>query len=362
MNDKTMFDTDWVELQQRYWDGLTDMGRKAMGMEGKGDATAPWQAAMDNWWKVMSPGAGDAQSKFMTQMIDQGQKFFGMTEQFTKGLGDAKAGDDAWSAMNKTLDDMQKAFSFGLDGETDALHKMFAFWELPYDNWQRMISSLSPVPGDFLRNMPHDTAHVDKMLSAPGLGYTREEQGQYQELARANLIYQKALREYLQFYNQLGTKSVSRMREYLQGVTEKGETIDSARTLYDNWIDCCEQVYAEEVITPEYARINGNLINAQMDLKRRMSVMVDEYLGAMNMPTRSELRTLQIRMQETRRENKAMRSELNALKKQVAALLGDEAPRAAPSLPATAAAAAPRKKVVARKKAVTKKATPKPAS
>ena len=39
-------------------------------------------------------------------------------------------------------------------------------------------------------------------------------------------------------------------------------------------------------------------------LKQRMAIMVDEALGAMNMPTRSELRTLQDRLQETRRENK----------------------------------------------------------
>jgi polyhydroxyalkanoate synthase subunit PhaE len=44
-----------------------------------------------------------------------------------------------------------------------------------------------------------------------------------------------------------------------------------------------------------------------MALKQRMSVMVDESLGALNMPTRSELRTLQDRLQETRRENKRLR-------------------------------------------------------
>jgi hypothetical protein len=54
-----------------------------------------------------------------------------------------------------------------------------------------------------------------------------------------------------------------------------------------------------------------------MALKQRMSVMVDETLGAMNMPTRSELRTLQDRVQETRRENKRLRRELDALKREL---------------------------------------------
>ena len=80
------------------------------------------------------------------------------------------------------------------------MHRMMAFWELPLDNWQRMVSSMSPMPGDFLRNMPHDAiqgATSTALLSAPGLGYTREEQGQYQDLMRRSMDYQTALQEYM---------------------------------------------------------------------------------------------------------------------------------------------------------------------
>jgi BMFP domain-containing protein YqiC len=118
-------------------------------------------------------------------------------------------------------------------------------------------------------------------------------------------------------------------------------------------VGCCEQVYAEEVKTAEYARISGRLINAQMAVKQRMAIMVDEALGAMNMPTRSELRTLQDRLQETRREYKALRHEVEALKRQ----LGTSAAGPRPALVSTTAAkpAAPKKAPPARK------VTPKPA-
>jgi regulator of replication initiation timing len=168
-------------------------------------------------------------------------------------------------------------------------------------------------------------------------------------------------------------KSVDRMRSLVQSRLESGKPIDSARALYDNWVECCEGVYAEEVSTPEYARIHGELINAQMALKKRMSVMVDESLGAMNMPTRGELRTLQMRLQETRRENKHLRQELEAIKRRIANLPGGDAlPRSAPptpaaktaptTQPATQPAAKPAtkpaaKKIVARKKTATKPAS-----
>jgi len=366
MKTDALFPTDWLEIQRKYWDSWTEMSRKAAGAGG-GDLTKPWEAALDHWWQAFAPAAPEASKDFMEKMMDQGKVFFRMAETFLPGAA-GSAGAGGWGALMKSLEDMQGRFSGTLDDGGDALHRMMAFWELPYDNWQRMMSSMSPIPGDLLRNMPHDPVrgHVDRVLSAPGLGYTREEQSQYQDLMRRTLDYQKALQEYLGFYAKLGVKSVERMRADMQALIDGGKSVDSARAVYDNWVRCCEDVYAQEVITPEYARIHGHLINAQMALKQRMAFMVDESLGAMNMPSRSELRTLQDRLQETRRENKLLRRDLQALTKQVAALQGGDRAAAQPApvpartqAPAPPAIAAPAKKAVARKKTAAKPSTTK---
>ncbi|WP_295388712.1 class III poly(R)-hydroxyalkanoic acid synthase subunit PhaE [uncultured Thiodictyon sp.] len=342
MNEDSFFSNDWMETQRKYWDSWIAMNRKAMGQEG-GSHTAPWESALDHWWTAISPAAPGASKQFMERMMDQGKAFFKMAETFLPSAG----GDtDAWSALSKSLEEMQKGFagSFGGAGEGQtALHRMLAFWELPYDNWQRMASSMSPVPGDFLRNMPHDgmQEHVDRLLSAPGLGYTREEQGAYQDLMRRNLDYQKALQEYAGFYSKLGVKAVERMRAYMQDLIKSGKTIDSARAIYDDWVNCCEAVYAEEVGTTAYAEIHGKLVNAQMALKQRMAIMVDEQLGGMNMPTRSEIRTLQERVHEGRRENKRLARELKALKAQVEALVSGQPAAPAVGTPRAALIAGP---------------------
>jgi hypothetical protein len=137
------------------------------------------------------------------------------------------------------------------------------------------------------------------------------------------------------------------MRSFIE---TREKPIDSARALYDSWVTCCEEVYAEEVKTPDYARVSGQLVNAQMAVKQRMAIMVDEALGGMNMPTRSELRTLQDRLQETRREYKALRREVEILKRE----LGAAAPRPA-LVNVSSQAAAP-------KAAVAPAVTPKPAA
>ncbi|MFZ1539142.1 MAG: class III poly(R)-hydroxyalkanoic acid synthase subunit PhaE [Chromatiaceae bacterium] len=342
---------DWLSLQQKYWEHWTDLSRKAMGAQAP--QANPWEGALDHWWKAYSPAAPDMSRTFMERMMEQGKMFFRMAENFTRPLSQAGGGaTDAWSVMTNTLNEMQKAFSGGQDQGDQALHKMMAFWELPYDNWQRMASSLSPMPGDFLRNMPHAAGNtVDKVLSAPGLGYTREEQSQYQDLLRRGMAYQKALQEYMSLFSGMGVKSVNRMRESLEQMQASGKVIDTARGLYDNWVSCCEDVYAKEVQSPAYARIHGDLVNAQMALKQRMSIMVDETLGGMNMPTRGELRTLQDRVQQSRRENKVLRKEMHALQKQVAALTGEGSVTPA-AVPAVANTAAPAKRPVIRKKPV----------
>lgn len=353
MANDTLFNDNWLKLQQQYWESLTEMGRKAAGMDAPASNpwnASPWSAAMDQWWKAVQPGASDPSKQFMDRLMEQGKSYFSTIERFTQGLSKTDGGDANWTALNKTFEDMQAAFSGGWDkfGSDDGMRRMMGFWEMPLDNWQRMMSSTSPMmPGDLLRNMPHGDIkqNMDRMLSAPGLGYTREEQASYQDLTRRVLDYQRAMQEYMGFFGKLGVQSVQRLKEFVQARAESKEPIDSARVLYDSWISCCEAVYAEQVSTPEYARIHGELINAQMALKQRMSVMVDESLGAMNMPTRSELRTIQDRVQEARRENKRLRRELDGLKRELTQQPGS-----------TLQAAAPKKKVVARKKTAAKAA------
>jgi len=348
MSDNSFWNNDWMETQQKYWQTWSDMSQKAMGMSKP--AATPWENALNHWWQAVSPAAPTAGKDFMEKMLDQGKVFFRMAEEFSGNLGAGGASGDWGKAMESAFANMQQAFGGGPQQGDDALHKMMAFWEMPFDNWQRMVSSLSLTPGDVLRNMPHDQVneHLNRFLSAPGLGYTREEQGQYQELTRCGMEYQQAMQAYMQFFSGLGLKSVERMRDKLGQTAQEEKVIDTARGLYDLWVSSCEDVYSEEVMTPEYAQLNGRLVNALMALKQRMAVMVDESLGAMNMPTRSELRTLQDRLQETRRENKTMRRELDQLKEQMVKLSS-----ARSAAPVQAKAPAQRKKTV--KKAVTKK-------
>ncbi len=357
MSDSPFWNEDWMKTQQKYWENWTEMSRKAMGMEQP--PKSPLESAMDHWWQGIAPGTSDFNQDFMSKMMDQGKSFFRMAESYYQNAGESQSWLDA---ANRTVTDLQKMFSGNLENafsgaETagdDAMHKMMAFWEMPMDNWQRMVSSLSPMPGDLLRNVPYSDG-LERFLSAPGLGYMREEEGQYKKLMQRVGEYQRALGEYMRFFSNLGLLSANRLREKVQELVEEGKQIDTARGLYDLWVASSEEVYGEQVMTPEYAKIHGKLVNTLMAVKQNLSHLVDESLGGLNMPTRRELRTLQDRLQESRREYKALQSEVELLKEQMMELR-KPSPAKAKAAPTDEAApkAAPAKKA-AKKKASSKK-------
>jgi polyhydroxyalkanoate synthase subunit PhaE len=346
MSETGLWTKDWLETQQKYWETWTDMSRKALGLETSPETA--WEQALEHWWKAVSPALPGPTGEFMSKIMDQGKGFFRIADDIIRNL-DLKVatGSDWTKAFNKTLSDMQQAFRGELNTEGEAAHRLMAFWELPFDNWQRMVSTMSLMPGDILRNVPHDEVrdNLHRFLSAPGLGYSREEQSQYQDLMRRGLDYQRSLQMYSQFFSGMGIKAVERMREVVVKKFEDGKPIDSTRVLYDVWVDACESVYGEEVASEEYAAVHGDLVNSLMAFKHRLGNIVDESLGSLNMPTRAELRTVQDRLQETRRENKRLRRDLDALMEQ---LLGQgEAAAAGGTEPArvvTKKAPAPRRK------------------
>lgn len=255
----------------------------------------------------MSPAAGESGvgREFYDRLLDLGRSYFTMTENLTKAANPAAAVDE-W------LEQMQAAFSGKPAAGGRGPKDFMAFFDLPLDTWQRTVSSFSPIPGDYLKALhPEigDQVHdqLDRFLSIPGVGYSRESQEQYQHLGRLVLDYQKAMGEYANAMSKIGLRSVERMRKKLE---ETEEPVTSVRALYNLWVDACEDEYAELTMSEEYAEIYGRMVNALMALKRQGAQMVDETLEGFNMPTRREVNTLHRRLQETRRELRALRSAL----------------------------------------------------
>ncbi len=363
----TDWTTNWLQAQHRYWDAWQQLS--SLGTPQPEARKDPWSEALDQWWKAVSPAAPDPVQGFYDQLVQQGKQFIRTSETLRRSLmPDGGVPPNNWATtVESSLNALRDLFAQGVPGKgkdkdnREALHQMFSFWELPVDNWQRTASVLCGLPGDALGAFksgsdPGDGTEmfqeqVERFLSAPGLGYTREHQEQHQTFMRALMAYQAAFQEYNEQFTRIATNSVDRFRETLLAKGGDDDTITTLRGLYDLWVDVCEEVYAEQVFTEEYSAAHGKLVNALMAVKLQGRTMVDEAVGTFGLPTRREVDSIEKRLQQLRRELHAMQP---ATAPANAPAAGPSPPPRAEAPPAARKAAAPKGAAV-KKKAATRK-------
>jgi len=347
MSETPFWNDDWMRVQQQYWEQWGEMSRKAMGMEQP--ARTPWENAMEHWWQAISPATDKATRGFMEKMMNQGKMFFRLGDELSKNMQNTK---DWGDALNKTFEKMQDSFAAAAEQSSEVGEKGFSqlmgFWEGPMEAWRKAAGQL-PMSSDFAGT----PKLFEQLLGTPGLGYTREDEESYKELAQAWLHYQHALMSYNHFFADVGTASLRCMQGKIGELVKDGGKIESGRALYDTWVAACEEVYAEHTMTPEYSKVHGELVNALMAFKKKWRELQDNRLGMLGLPTTREVRTLQTRLQESRRELRALRSEMELLKDQVAELRTPQASEAPPAKPKAVTKKVAKKKV-ARKKAAAK--------
>ncbi len=315
---------EWMRLQERYWKAWTDLDafNPGFGMP-NASAVQPWNQALDQWWRAVSPTVPTTTQDFFNHLVEQGKGFFKLSENLvttiTEMSKNAGSLEDWRHLLDKSLADLKTAVGTVTPDGQETLGQMMSFWELPMDNWQRTASVMSGMPGDVLQPFKSLTLHqqmvpmrehMNKFLSVPGVGYSREHQEQYQKFHQLLLDYQTALETYGAEYGKIGIASVEHFQGKLMEVLERQEAIDTLQALFDLWVDACEEAYAERVFSEEYARVHGQLVNSLMAVKKQGQALVDETLGMFNVPTKEDISTMQEGFQDLRRELRALRSQL----------------------------------------------------
>lgn len=201
------------------------------------------------------------------------------------------------------------------------------FWDLSFDTWSRTMLAGCPVPGDFLKafegNVPAGMhAQMDRLLSAPAIGYGREYQEQYQKFARLVIEYENAMGLYQVGFGGLGQKSLETFQRHLEAAAAESGPLNSVRQVYDLWVDACEGVYAEYATSDDYAKRYGTMVNALMAVKQQGARLGDEWLEAMNMPTRSEIDGLQRRLHDSRNDYQKLSGEAERMRAELENLAG----------------------------------------
>lgn len=307
-----MSTSGWADAQQQYWAAWAGLA----GNQASKASTPFWGQGLEQWWKAMAPqmapqAPGDATQVFQ-RVVDMGKMYLNLAENAYGGQQHGTFGTDTvetWiSALNNMgMDAFQK---MGMGG-----FNMGGFKVPGAELWQGAFS---------------------KLLDTPAVGFNRESQERLQALAKLGEDYQSAMKAYLGAFAKQGSESITALRTRIQQLAADGKKIGSLRELYDLWVEVSEQVYGKFAMTDEYQVVYGDMVNAQMALKKGMNQELDHYYQSANLPTRTELNAAFKKQQELSRENRALRQQLNELSRKVDALATGPAAEAAPKAPPAA--------------------------
>ena len=294
----------------------------------------PFTGMLEQWWSSVKPEAQGDIGTVVQRFYDMGKSFMSMSE----GLFGASGQEQPEAAMSMWMASMQAALQQWIAQIQANID--FATPDLPgvsgttLTSWAQFADSVAPwlnVSQGYLKEIAegHLPGGIEvpgvgaaqeqflRALSMPGLGYTREQQEHIQGLARHLLAYHDALRAYKLAFAKTALASLESVQKRLQALHEKGEKIESLRALYDMWVDASEDAYAGFAMSDEYQVVYGDLVNALMQVRKDLNEMAEQHYHLMNIPTRSEINTMQHRQQENRRENRQLRHELAELRAQI---------------------------------------------
>ena len=321
-------DPDWLGMQRRYLDALSSLGAGSpFGAGNPFQAASPfsplnpfgapagpapgasWANAMHGWWPSARPAAPDDTRDFFGKVLEQSRHYWSIGAQFSKLIEDIAACEGNNKAILACVKDRFKALQAVCAAA--ACNPGPAHFTEQYEALLALMQTAGA--GAFLPEAGIGRLRA-RLLSMPGLGYSRETQDKFQELLRLWGEYQDNYQAYQSVMTRLNQESLALMQKAIIKRSKKDEDIRSMKQLYDLWIESSERAYGEYVFTDEYAALNGRLVNSLMAFRQKQNEISEDILAAMNMPTMRAMNTLERRQHQLRKQIKTLEAELQTLK------------------------------------------------
>ncbi|HVX04476.1 MAG TPA: class III poly(R)-hydroxyalkanoic acid synthase subunit PhaE [Rhodanobacteraceae bacterium] len=308
--DQTRPQNDWQAMSQQYWNAWNDATRKAFGVTG-GDAPAdkaPWHEGLEQWSRMFDAGkTGEAQSEVVERLLAGARSYFSLLQALAEKGVDGNADPQAWS------DKVRESFNFpGADAALLDNPLARALRELTghgAKGFEQMAETMQPAMRE-----------ARALLDLPAFGYAREHQEHYQQMGKAWLDYQRETNRYNALIARASRRAFEVFEDKLAERGEPGRQIDSARGLYDLWVDAAEDAYAEVALSDEFREVYGALVNAQMRVRQNVQKEVERVATDLGMPTRTEIDSMGKRLHALHRNAKNHAEALPELIAEVAAL------------------------------------------
>jgi class III poly(R)-hydroxyalkanoic acid synthase PhaE subunit len=319
------------------------------GMPGAGATMPGWNEAVA-WWSKLAQGSGGMGNGFGSGFGNQADATIDRFNTQARGwyaqmqqLAAQFAGQDANAA------DIASAWKRALGGDfgnpfAEVLRGMQGPGQQGFEQW---FAQAAP----FIEKLQRDGQAWSGM---PAFGFTREHQESLLHLAQAQADYQQQGQAYQTLMAEAAQDAFKRFEQKLTERSEPGKQLESARALFDLWIDAAEEAYADIALSPRFRDAYGALVNSQMRLRASVQGQVEQAGEALGMPTRTEVDAAHRKIVQLERELRRLRDQMAGMP---SSSQGEE--RSAAGKPATKATKTPVRKAAAKKPAVKKAAAKK---
>ncbi|MGC3981671.1 MAG: poly(R)-hydroxyalkanoic acid synthase subunit PhaE [Steroidobacteraceae bacterium] len=165
-------------------------------------------------------------------------------------------------------------------------------------SFQALLQSCMAGMGEMARLQSEGQAGTpwQQMLQAFPLGPAREQQAAWQEYAQALADYQVRLQLVLYAFGKVFTQSLEAVPALAAQRAEQGRPVQGFRELYELWIECGEQAFAAMAHDQEFIAAQAASGNALSRLKRAQQALIEYWLKSHDLPTRSELNSVHLRL------------------------------------------------------------------
>ncbi|MEO7935329.1 MAG: class III poly(R)-hydroxyalkanoic acid synthase subunit PhaE [Dokdonella sp.] len=277
------------------WEAMARQAQAAMGGNTAqpvwGSAAASPPSWFENMAQAHSFSGGKQQSAAMEHLLAGAQGYLGMLQSLASGgMGQGASGfSNPFAAA-------------GLSGAfpPSAMSNPFAAAMRGFGNqgavgFDQMMEQFAAAVGPMFDK-------AKGALHMPAFGHLREKQENLQKTAQVFIDYQEQSARYDRLMLKVGEKAFARFQLKLAEREEPGRQIDSARGLYDVWIDAAEEAYAEIALSEEFREVYGAVVDAQMRVRQQVQGEIEKFCNQLGMPTRSEVNSIGERLQALRRE------------------------------------------------------------
>lgn len=253
--------------------------------------------------------------------VEMAAPFLNMAQQ-----GASTQAADAQKMTQSWLETQRQQWQAMLDGfafkpaATNAAQDMWqAFGRMPFANGPfgsgAFNGGAGMGPGTSFADMLRGARAFDpfdQLANLPGLGYAREKHEEFARLYKAWQAHEAAQQKYNTEMARLMLEALARFETSMVSPQPGQKPFTSLKDIYAHWVNISEDVYARFAASPAHTRLYGEVVNTLSAVKREMTVVIDQWAGQMNLPTRTEVDSLHQRLHDMKREMRDLRAELDA--------------------------------------------------